>query len=89
MNGYMFGWVFDYQFSIKEHKFSLSQWHEHTFARDDEDGYDDNIGTQGAISFWWHPTKLITTGVQYRYASYELGSLEYQDGLIYSLKYNF
>ncbi len=89
MNGYMLGWVFDYQFDIQKHKFSLSQWHQNTFERDEEDGYNDHVGTQGALSFWWHPVDKITTGVQYRYASYELGSSEYQDGFIYSLKYNF
>jgi len=89
MNGYMAGWAFVYQFDIKKHKFSLSQWHQNTFDRDEEDGYDDHIGTQGALSFWWHPVDDITTGIQYRYASYELGSTEYQDGFICSLKYNF
>ncbi len=89
MNGYMTGWVFAYPFDMQKQKFSLSQWHQNTFNRDEEDGYDDHIGTQGAFSFWWHSTDKITTGLQYRYASYELGSTEYQDGIIYSLKYNF
>ncbi|MGL6147147.1 MAG: outer membrane protein OmpK, partial [Plesiomonas sp.] len=30
-----------------------------------------------------------TTGIQYRYADKKLGSAAYQDGLIYSVKYNF
>ncbi len=89
MNGYMFGWALDYQFEIQKNKFSISQWHENTFNRDNENGYDNHIGTQGALSFWWHPLKEITTGIQYRYAYYELGSQEYQAGFIYSLKYNF
>ena len=84
MNGYMAGWVFMYNFSLKQQKFSLSQWNQHTFAREDN-----NIGTQGAIALYWHPISEITTGLQYRYAVYELGSSEYQDGLIYTLKYNF
>ena len=89
MNGYAAGWTFLYNFKLEQEKFSLSQWHEHTFERDSENGYDGDIGTQGALAFWWHPTDSITTGLQYRYADYELGSNEYQDGLIYSLKYNF
>ena len=89
LNGYMAGWALLYDFKITKEKFSISQWHEHTFDRDSEDGYDGNIGTQGALAFWWHPIDELTTGIQYRYASYELGSNEYQDGLIYSLKYNF
>ena len=89
MNGYMAGWAFVYDFKITKEKFSISQWHEHTFDRDSKNGYDGDIGTQGALAFWWHPTSKLTTGIQYRYASYELGNSEYQDGLIYSLKYNF
>ena len=89
MNGYMLGWVFDYQFTLATQKFSLAQWHQQTFNRDSEDGYGDKMGTQGSLSFWWHPVQKFTVGLQYRYASYELGSLEYQNGLIYSLKYNF
>ena len=88
-NGYMAGWVFNYKFKLAEASFSIAQWHEFKFARDSDDGYDDHLGTQGALSFWWHPVDEITTGFQYRYAHYELGSLEYQDGIIYSLKYNF
>jgi len=84
MNGYMLGWTFLYPFSLSQQKFSISQWHEHTFERDDE-----NIGTQGALAFWWHPVDTITAGFQYRYAKNELGNSEYQDALIYSLKYNF
>ncbi len=88
-NGYVAGWVFDYQFDILKHKFSLAQWHEIEFQRDEDDGYEDHTGTQGALSFWWHPTSYLSTGLQYRYAAYNLGSMEYQDGIIYSLKYNF
>jgi len=84
LNGYMAGWVFMYKFALNKQKFSLSQWNQHTFSRDDG-----NIGTQGALAFWWHPMSEITTGIQYRYAAYELGNDEYQDGLIYTLKYNF
>jgi len=88
-NGIIAGWVFDYRFDISKNSFSIAQWHECALARDDKDGYDDNIGRQGALSFWWHPVEEISTGFQYRYASYNLGSSEYQDGIIYSLKYNF
>ncbi|MEA1891960.1 MAG: outer membrane protein OmpK [Campylobacterota bacterium] len=88
-NGYVGGWVFDYMFNILQTDFSISQWHEFEFDRDKEDGYDEHTGTQGALCFWWHPIKEITTGIQYRYASYNLGSTSYQNGSIYSLKYNF
>jgi len=88
-NGYMAGWTFVYNIKIKEQKFSVSQWHEFTFERDEDDGYKDDLGTQGALAFWWYPIDEITTGVQYRYADSNLGEQSYQEALIYSLKYNF
>lgn len=88
-NGVMTGWTFLSIFDMMEQKFSLAQWHEMTFARNEQDGYNNKNGIQGALSFWWHPNTLITTGLQYRYAENELGFQEYQDGFIYSLKYNF
>ena len=87
-NGYAVGWTFLYDLKIQEQKFSISQWHECTLDRRDP-GYNDKTGRQGALAFWWHTTDSITTGLQYRYASHELGSEIYQDGFIYSLKYNF
>ena len=84
-NGYSAGWTFLYDFKIEKEKFSITQWHECTLDRRDNH----NTGRQGTLSFWWHPINEMSTGLQYRYASYELGSEIYQDGLIYSLKYNF
>ena len=84
-NGYSAGWTFLYNTEIVKEKFSIAQWHECTLDRRDND----NIGRQGALSFWWHPMDEVSTGLQYRYASHELGSQSYQDGFIYSLKYNF
>ncbi|RLA73284.1 MAG: hypothetical protein DRG78_22785 [Epsilonproteobacteria bacterium] len=88
-NGYVAGWVFDYQFSILNLNFSCDQWHEVEFQRDEDDGYGDNVGTQGALAFWWHPTSSLSTGLKYRYAAYNLGSTQYQDGIIYSFRYDF
>ena len=89
MNGYMAGWTLHYNIKLAQQKFSIGQWHEYTFNRDEENGYEQDSGTQGALSFWWHPIDELTTGIQYRYASHELGIDEYQDALIYSIKYNF
>jgi hypothetical protein len=97
-NGYMFGWFSNYDFSFNKQKFTISQWHEMEFDRaeahylaDDgsrtEDG--ESYGVQGALSFWWRPIQEITTGIQYRYALNKLGVYGYQDGFIYTLKYNF
>ena len=88
-NGLMGGWTLMYNFKIKDEKFLFSQWHECTLARDKDDGYDDNIGRQGALVFLWKAKQEITTGLIYRYAFYELGENAYQDGFIYTLKYNF
>lgn len=97
-NGFIGGWTFLYKFDIKEQKFSLSQWHEFEWSRNAKDykmadgtriGNGKSYGTQGALAFWWHPIVDITLGVQYRYALYNLGYDGYQDGFIYSLKYNF
>lgn len=88
-NGVMTGWTFLYAFKALEQNLSLAQWHEMTYSRNEQDGYENKNGIQGALSFWWHPNAAITTGVQYRYAKNELGSQEYQESFIYSLKYNF
>ena len=97
-NGYMFGWLLNYDFSINKQKFTISQWHEDEFNRvqkhyllndGSRTGDGESYGIQGALSFWWHPIPEITTGIQYRYALNKLGYYGYQDGFIYSLKYMF
>jgi hypothetical protein len=97
-NGYLGGWVFGYDFELMGSKFSLSQWHEFEWSRDEDDyqlddgtaiGNAHSHGVQGAFCVWWHPADEITTGVQYRYANHKLGYSGYQAGFIYSLKYNF
>ena len=98
LNGYMGGWVFNYSFSLFDQNFILFNWNEIEFARDKEGheledgtaiGDGKSYGINGALSFWWTYNTHITTGLQYRYAKYKLGSDEYQDGLIYSLKYYY
>ena len=74
----------------------MTNWHEQTFGRDDEylsqnyvNGKADSMGTNGAISVWWHPADLITTGIQYRYADEKLGTPNnYQNAMIYTVKLN-
>ena len=84
-DGYMFGWLLNYKYR----DFSLFQWHEMTFDRDTKDGYGKHIGVQGAVKFWYNMKSKVSLGIQYRYASYELGNKNYQWGTIYSVKYNF
>ena len=97
-NGFMAGWVFAYEFAIKGQKFSLSQWNEFEFDRDEEHyqlddgtpiGDGKSYGLNGALALWWYPNKKITAGVQYRYANHKLGSISYQTGPIFTVKYNF
>lgn len=96
MNGFMAGWVAGYDFSALNQNFSVTNWHEQTFGRDDEyleQNYvgdkAGSVGTNGALSLWWHPSDLITTGIQYRYSDNKLGTPDdYQNAMIYSVKLN-
>ena len=97
-NGYMAGWVFDYDMKIAGENFSLLQWNEIEFGRIKRyyqlsdamptgDGRSTSIN--GAISLWWNINKTFTTGIQYRYAENKLGFEAYQGAVIYSVKYYF
>ncbi|KEQ13373.1 hypothetical protein GZ77_13265 [Endozoicomonas montiporae] len=92
-NGYVLGWTASYDFSAINQKFTLFNWHETEFSRDKEylrvNNKSEKTGHNGALELWWHATDSITAGLQYRYASDKLGYAENQDGVIYSLKYNF
>lgn len=96
MNGYMAGWVAGYDFAAFDQNFSITNWHEQTFGRDSDylsqnyvNGTAGSVGTNGALSLWWHPSDLITTGVQYRYSENKLGTPDaYQNAMIYSIKLN-
>lgn len=95
-NGFMAGWVAGYDFTAFGQKFGVTNWHEQTFGRDDEyleQNYvgdkADSVGTNGAVSLWWHPSELITTGIQYRYSDEKLGTPDnYQNAMIYTVKLN-
>ena len=88
-NGFMTGWILNYDFRFTTYDFTLTQWHEMTFKRNLADGYANKNGIQGSLALWMHPTTKLTPGIQYRYASHELGENTYQNGVIFSLKYNF
>ena len=97
-NGYMGGWLLNYDFKLFEQKFSMFQWNEIEFGRDKNFYLNENHqaigdgaswGLNGAISLWMHFTQNYTTGLQYRYAKNKLGSQNYQSGVIYTIKYNF
>ncbi|WP_028117600.1 outer membrane protein OmpK [Ferrimonas senticii] len=94
VNGAMLGWIFGYDFSAAEQKFSISNWHEFEIGRDDDYGGSgadrESFGINGALAFWWHlPNSKFTTGIQYRYFQDKLGQSGYGDAIIYTLKYNF
>ncbi|GAA4875836.1 outer membrane protein OmpK [Ferrimonas pelagia] len=88
LTGGTIGWVAGYDFQAAGQKFSVSNWHETDFARD-EAYNEDSVGHDGAIALWWHATDNLTAGLQYRYSHNNLGSATYQDGMIYTVKYNF
>ncbi|WP_446719012.1 outer membrane protein OmpK [Halomonas sp. SH5A2] len=97
-NGFMAGWVAGYDFTAFGQDFGVTNWHEQTFGRDDEyleqnyqppESKANSVGTNGAVSLWWHPTELVTTGIQYRYADEKLGTPNnYQNAMIYTVKLN-
>lgn len=93
MNGYMAGWAAMYDFEVGSEKFSLTNWHEITFKRTHEylktAGEIRETGHNGALSLWWHPTRHLTTGVQYRYGDNKIGSKGNVNAAIYTIKYNF
>ena len=91
-NGYMLGWVFNYDFSLFEEDFFLFNWNEIEFARAKKSYLDSDgkgYGLNGALSVWWKLNSSLTAGLQYRYAKYKLGADAYQSAPIYSLKYYF
>ena len=97
-NGYMGGWLLNYSFKIFQQRFSIFQWNEIEFLRDDKFYQDNNKqpkgdgaswGLNGALSFWIHLNDYFTVGTQYRYAKNKLGYRDYQEGIIYTIKYNF
>ena len=92
-NGYMLGWVAGYNFKAMGEDFMVTNWHEYEFGRDSKylqkNGKARKSGHNGAVALWWNATNHITAGLQYRYADDKLGSATYQDGVIYTLKYNF
>ncbi|WP_341503092.1 outer membrane protein OmpK [Gallaecimonas sp. GXIMD4217] len=99
-NGGMAGWVAGYNFELGGQKLSVINWHEFEFKRKKEyQGF--NMGDtffptngkstshNGAVSVWWNATDALTLGLQYRYADHKLGTPDYHDAVIYSVKYNF
>jgi nucleoside-specific outer membrane channel protein Tsx len=100
-NGYMAGWTARYAFNLGGQDFSFVNWNEIEFDRND--AYAQNqggkSGFQGAAILFWHPTKHLATGIQYRYFQNKLGvygstrfsgpAKHYGDALIYRVQYNF
>ena len=88
-NGYMLGWVAGYNFNMFDQSFMLSNWHETEFGRDRDYVNGERTGQNGAVALWWNATDSVTAGIQYRYADNKLGNDTYQNGMVYTLKYNF
>ncbi|CBY26121.1 TPA: outer membrane protein OmpK [Yersinia enterocolitica] len=90
-NGYVVGWVAGYDFTAFDENFSITNWNELEFNRAERyaAGNGGRNGVNGALALWWTPIKQFTTGIQYRYAYNKLGEDFLQDGIVYSIKYNF
>lgn len=92
-NGYMAGWTAMYDFQVGSENFSLTNWHEILFARNNEylrlSNEVKELGHNGALALWWHPTIHLTTGVQYRYGDNKIGGNGNVNAAIYTVKYNF
>jgi len=98
LNGYMTGWLFNYETTLYGKKIVLFNWHEIEFGRKKSFYLNDagervgdgaSWGVNGALSFWYYLQDEIVLGVQYRYANHKLGSYEMQSALIYTVKYYF
>jgi hypothetical protein len=92
MNGMMAGWSAMYNFKAYEQNFSFTNWHEFTTNRNSDYlalGEKEGFSVNGGAAFWWHMTKDITTGLQYRYADNKLGTDINANAVIYTLKFNF
>ncbi|PHM40039.1 ion channel protein Tsx [Xenorhabdus mauleonii] len=88
-NGYVIGWVAGYDFNLWEQKFSVTNWNEIELNRNKRYGNGGRDGVNGALGLWWTPHPSFTAGIQYRYADNKLGEDFLQDGIVYSVKYNF
>ncbi|CDH32901.1 outer membrane protein OmpK [Xenorhabdus bovienii] len=88
-NGYVVGWVAGYDFQLWQEKFSITNWNEIELNRNQRYGNGGREGINGAVGLWWTPHPSFTTGIQYRYADNKLGEDFLQDGIVYSVKYNF
>jgi hypothetical protein len=91
-NGYMAGWFIAYFFQIMHQDFMLADWHEMEFARN-QTYANGNGGSKtsqnGALSFWWNPSRHYSMGVQWRYCTDKLGTPGSSNAEIYTVKYIF
>ena len=81
-NGYVAGYVAGMQVT---QNISVTNWHETFMGREDSQ----KNGHNGAVAAWYALDKTWTTGVQYRYATSNLGNEGFSKGLIYTIKANF
>ncbi|MDF1878308.1 hypothetical protein JHD46_01500 [Sulfurimonas sp. SAG-AH-194-C20] len=98
LNGYMTGWLLNYNFKLLNHNFSIFQWNEIEFLRTKSFyelstgtpiGDSKSYGLNGAIKLFWHPAKKIKTGIEYRYSKYKRGSDKWLSSFVYTVKYYF
>lgn len=90
-NGYVFGWVAAYNFEMFKEKFSLSDWNEVEFERNDAyaEQQGGKTGLNGAVTFTWKLIPRWTASVSYRYFNNKLGWDRYGDRINYIVGYEF
>jgi hypothetical protein len=91
-NGYMGGWIAGYNFQLAKQNFTVANWHELEFSRNQSyaDGNGGNTTSHnGAVSFFWNFRPEVSFALQWRYAIDKLGTEGVQNAAIYSAKYNF
>lgn len=93
LNGGAFGWVAAYNFMAFGQHFQIANWNDAEFSRKADylklSGEGDHVATNGALVFWWNITPKISTSIRYRYAFAKLGVKGNQNGVLYTIKYNF
>ena len=93
MNGGVFGWVAAYNFMAFGQHFQIANWNDAEFSRKAEylkiSGEGDHVATNGALVFWWNITPHVGTSIRWRYAYAKLGAQGNQNGVLYTIKYNF
>ncbi|WP_458047406.1 outer membrane protein OmpK [Phytobacter sp. AG2a] len=90
-NGYVLGWVAAYHFNLFGEKFTISDWNEIEFDRNDAyaEQQGGHTGLSGAVTLTWRFMPQWKASVSYRYFNNKLGYKEYGDRINYLIGFEF